>query len=99
VKTTVVNIRNGFPKDGVYIGRAGRGHDGYFGNPYILGPGNPRGTTIERYGLYFYSRMRQDPEFRERVEALAGKTLVCFCKPYPCHGDVIATYLNGKEPE
>ena len=28
------------------------------------------------------------------VVKLKGKTLGCFCKPYPCHGDIIAEYLN-----
>ncbi|PJK08042.1 hypothetical protein CO614_08930 [Lysobacteraceae bacterium NML120232] len=26
---------------------------------------------------------------------LAGKRLGCHCKPYPCHGDVIADFLNS----
>jgi hypothetical protein len=95
VKTTVGNIRTEpFPTNGVYIGRAGKGHDGFFGNPYVLGPNNPRGSTIERYKSYFYSRMRE-PEFRARVMQLAGKRLMCFCKPHACHGDVIAEFLNG----
>jgi len=44
---------------------------------------------------YFYERLASDPEFRERVLALRGKTLGCFCKPRACHGDVIANYLEA----
>lgn len=95
--TTVGNIRREpFPTNGVYIGRAGHGQTGYFGNPYVLGPNNPRGSTIERYKAYFYTRMREDSVFAARIHALRGKRLMCFCAPQPCHGNVIADYLNGK---
>jgi hypothetical protein len=30
---------------------------------------------------------------------LRGKTLGCFCKPHPCHGDIIAAYLDSLEDE
>ncbi len=79
----------------VYIGRAGKGKDGYFGNPFRLETGEARGGTIERYRKWFYTRLQNDKEFRKRIESLRGKTLGCFCKPKPCHGDVIVEYLNG----
>ena len=94
MKTQVVNIR--FSAYDVYIGRAGHGKDGYFGNPYRLTGSEQRGATIERYKKYFNDRMQTDPEFCCRVHELKGKTLGCFCKPHPCHGDVIADYLNGE---
>jgi len=34
-------------------------------------------------------------QFRRSVLALSGTKLVCYCKPEPCHGDVIAEYLNN----
>ena len=81
----------------VYIGRAGKGKDGYFGNPFLLLKGEERGSTIQRYRKWFYTRLERDSEFRERIENLRGKTLGCFCKPHACHGDVIAEYLNGEK--
>lgn len=91
--TNVVNIRtSGYD---VYIGRAGKGQDGYFGNPFRLRASESRGATIERYKEYFYERLETDPEFKDRIHELQGKTLGCFCKPYACHGDVIAEYLNN----
>ena len=40
MKTSVVNIVNGFPADGIYIGRSARDQApsdrGYFGNPYAI---------------------------------------------------------------
>jgi hypothetical protein len=91
-KTTVVNIRD--EEYDVYIGRAGKGEDGYFGNPFPLEDKSGRGSTLEKYKEYFYKRIQTDPQFREKVHALKGKRLGCFCKPHPCHGDIIAEYLE-----
>lgn len=91
-QTKVVNIRNA--EYDVYIGRAGKGEDGYFGNPYVLHIEQQRGSTLANYKKYFYERIRNDKEFKEKIEALKGKTLGCFCKPNACHGDIIADYLN-----
>ena len=93
MKTNVVNLKN--EKYDVYIGRAGRGQDGYFGNPFMLSAGQSRGSSLDKYRAYFYDRLKKDHEFRNRINGLRGKTLGCFCKPYPCHGDVIAEYLNS----
>ena|SRR3982751_3173289 len=72
----------------VYIGRAGKGFDGYFGNPFTTKSAS-RSTVLKDYHLYVYSRIKSDPEFRERVLGLYGKRLFCFCKPKPCHGDIL----------
>lgn len=91
-QTTVVNVKEA--KYDVYIGRAGQGKDGYFGNPIVRQSGSPRGSTLQAYKKHFYMRLNNDPEFKKRVHALKGKVLGCHCKPHPCHGDVIAHYLN-----
>lgn len=91
--TKVVNLRH--EAYDVYIGRAGKGHDGYFGNPIRLNAGETRGSTIERYREYFYGRLNGDPEFKRRIHELKGKTLGCFCKPDSCHGDIIKEYLDS----
>ena len=36
--------------------------------------------------------MTRDP--REQVNELSGKTLVCYCKPHSCHGDVLIELLG-----
>jgi hypothetical protein len=96
-ETKVVNLRKA-PYD-VYIGRAGRGQDGYFGNPYALGKDGDRDEVLVKYKKYFQNRLDKDPEFFKRVAALAGKTLGCFCKPFACHGDIIVKYLGGRNEE
>lgn len=92
--TTVINIKSGAHYD-QYCGRAGRGQDGYFGNPFRLPIGKPRGATLDRYRAYFYNRIRNDAEFKRRVLELKDKTLGCFCKPNACHCDIIAEYLDS----
>lgn len=83
----------------VYIGRAGKGHDGYFGNPFRLRIPSERREVIEQYRSYFDCRIKTDPEFRRRVLELKGKILGCFCKPALCHGDVIAGWLNAQHEQ
>lgn len=53
-----------------------------------------RGSTLKKYKEYFDKRIQTDPEFKERIHSLKGKRLGCFCKPHPCHGDIIAEYLD-----
>lgn len=91
-KTRVVNIRK--ETCDVYIGRAGHGKDGYFGNPFRTEATMTRGGTLGRYIEYFYHRLSTDKEFRRRVNELQGRTLGCFYKPNPCHGDIIKEYLD-----
>lgn len=92
--TQVIHIRNKRgTQDEVYIGRGGP-----FGNPVIKHKPCPicgkihrdNGSTLPCYRQYLHERMRNEAGFREKVAALLGMTLVCFCKPAPCHGDVLA---------
>lgn len=93
--TRVVNIKSGEKYD-VYIGRAGHGKNGYFGNPFPLKPNETRQENIEKYKKYFYNRIKTDEAFKQAIFSLKGKVLGCFCKPKLCHGDIICDYLNNK---
>lgn len=93
--TSVINIRNapiGWENDPeyVYIGRRGKGQDGYFGNPFHVKGYEDRGEILQRFYDYIIERMEKDKIYNERVKALKGKILVCFCKPLQCHGDVLS---------
>ena len=101
--TKVVNLyREEF---GIYIGRPGKGQDGYFGNPVVVGEQCPvcgqihvkPGETLVCYREYLQWRVDHDPEFRVNLQNLRGKTLGCFCKPRPCHGDVIVEWLEEND--
>lgn len=101
MKTHCVHVRE--TKYDEYIGRAGKGKDGYFGNPFPPEDRNCEKSvlaSIEQFRQYFLARVEVDPTFRERAMALKGKALGCFCKcrktpNKPCHGDVIVEWLEG----
>lgn len=96
--TTVVNIKKEYVYD-VYIGRGGCGQSGYFGNPFRITPGQSRGSTLDKFRTYFYDRLTTDSEFKARVLQLKDKRLGCFCHPQPCHGHIIAEYLDTIQPQ
>jgi hypothetical protein len=95
----VVNKHKHIPtSNDVYIGRGS-----IFGNPYSSKNGTKaqfivasKSEAIASYKKYFDERIRVDEEFKSAVESLRGRdvNLVCFCKPSPCHGDVIKEYLD-----
>jgi hypothetical protein len=96
--TTVENIKSvTFDRkntDNVYIGRA----NSYKGlkqskwhNPYTIGKDGNREEVIEKYKKYFWN----SPELVEAITELKGKTLYCWCKPLPCHGDFLAEQANN----
>lgn len=109
--TRVVSMREWVKADPnhVYIGRAGHGESGIYGNPVAKGRRCPEcgdvhvdgGSTLACYEAYLNRRLATDTVFRNQVRALAGKTLVCFCKPKPCHGDVLAAAADrlAQEPK
>lgn len=78
----------------VYIGRKGKGK---WGNPVAMGRTCPecgqvhrdRGSTLQCYKRWLWRRMKADPGFVKEIRSLAGRTLGCYCKPHPCHGDVL----------
>lgn len=96
-RTNIVNcLREDYDQ---YIGRAGKGHSGYFGNPFRRETDDPPGSTLLKFEAYFLKRVEEDPEFRRRVLALKGKRLGCFCPPKrACHGMTYVRWLDG-EPE
>jgi len=109
-RTTVINIKDapeGWEQDEryVYIGRECRrgGHDldaSPFANPYRVNDPDPddRNRPMDRQRCIdlFREALCNCPELVERIRTeLPGKTLVCWCKPLPCHGDVIAAIANG----
>lgn len=104
--TKVVNINKGVYD--VYIGR--RGDEGHLGNPIKFGeeclvcgdvhPDTVKGRLdlLDCYKRWFWAKVNNDPLFRLKIMDLKGKRLGCFCKPKPCHGDVIVEWLNAGCP-
>jgi hypothetical protein len=99
-RTTVVHLRR---KDGkivqgcdVYIGRACY-KGGWtlpaskWGNPYTTAE---YGSIDEVLKLY-EARVMNTPTLLASLPELKGKVLGCWCKPKPCHGDVLARLANN----
>lgn len=84
--TRVVNIKaRPAPRYDIYIGRGS-----IWGNPYKIGHDGTREEVIARY----MKMLTNSPALRARVPELRGKVLGCYCKPEPCHGDVLAQFAD-----
>ncbi len=82
------------PPDAIYIGRPSK-----WGNPFkVNDPLMPSGLTrlqrqqkvVDEYRQYIMN----NPELLAQLPELKGKDLVCFCKPLPCHGDILLELAN-----
>jgi len=77
--TKVVNVRRS--SFHIYIGRPSK-----WGNPYLIGVDGAREEVIEKYRKHLEGK----PKLLAALPELRGKTLGCYCKPLPCHGDILA---------
>jgi hypothetical protein len=88
-----------YPADAVYVGREVR--DRRTGN--IIRPATPFGNvkrlTGDAFRSYAAEKMK-DAEFRELVESLRGKNLLCWCKPDEptCHAKIWLELANAETP-
>jgi len=92
----VANLRHEELGDAVYVGRASpsRGLTGSaFANPYRIGQDGDRAEVIELYRDWLLGR----PELLGRLRELRGRRLACWCRPLPCHADVLAELVDADE--
>jgi hypothetical protein len=75
------------PPAAVYIGRPSK-----WGNPFVVGRDGARGECVARYEGWVESNKELQAQLKSE---LRGKDLVCFCKPRPCHGDVLLRIANS----
>lgn len=71
------------PKDAIYVGRPSK-----WGNPYKIGIDGTREEVIELYKKWLSNQRYLN------LEELKGKDLVCWCKPLPCHADILLELAN-----
>lgn len=62
-------------------------------NPYTVKSCGSVDNALESYRRY----LAKKPELMSALPELAGKTLGCWCKPEPCHGDVLVELFNQME--
>jgi len=74
-----------------YIGRGSP-----WGNPYSMTTHDEedRKNVIHSF-KYDFDRDILLKAKKDDVYKLAGKRLGCFCKPFDCHGDILANFLNS----
>jgi hypothetical protein len=66
-----------------------------WGNPFHVTADTTREQAIRAYR----DHLKLNPYLvRKAQRELAGKVLGCWCKPAPCHGDILAFVANGGEP-
>jgi len=91
--TEVINIYYAGPNERAKMIKVDR--TSIFGNPFFINKHGNRLDVIEYYRLYFYARLQRDPQFKKEVHKLKDKILGCWCKPLPCHADIIVNYLDN----
>ena len=84
------------PPGAVYIGRPSK-----WGNPYTHRSGNTLArfqvATVQEAVAAYRARLLGQTELVAALPELRGKDLVCWCKPGPCHGDVLLELANRSE--
>ncbi len=83
-KTTVVHCKREHAD--VYIGRPSK-----WGNPFKIGRDGDRAQVIAKYREW----LSHQPQLLAQLPELRGKRLGCWCKPLPCHGDVLAELADA----
>lgn len=84
--TTVVHCKR--DKYDVYIGRPSK-----WGNPFSHKEGTlaeHKTDTVEDAILCYTGFINNSPHLIADLHELKDKVLGCWCKPGPCHGDVLA---------
>lgn len=87
----VISVRDGAPHD-AYIGRYNKSWnlaESKWKNPYKLVRESDAETVLRKYRAHVLSQ----PELVESLPELDGKVIACWCKPKPCHGDVLAALV------
>ncbi|HSA76263.1 MAG TPA: SAM-dependent methyltransferase [Nitrosarchaeum sp.] len=93
----------------VYIGRKGvvfvdkerfPKKDSPWANPYKVGAEYTREESIKLYEKYIVNELDKGEKITVKdLLALKGKTLGCWCKPEPCHGDVLVKLIEKYSKE
>lgn len=84
----VLNMRHKRSRsaDAVYIGRPTQ-----WGNPFQIGRDGDRAEVIAKYRAWLMAQ----PDLVTAVRReLKGRSLICWCAPQPCHGDVLIEVAN-----
>lgn len=73
----------------VFIGRPSK-----WGNPYRIGYDGTRDEVIAKYSRWLWEQIKSEKISIDDLLNLDGKRLGCYCKPLPCHGDIVVKAVN-----
>jgi hypothetical protein len=97
--TTVVNIRRARgqrPAYDVYIGRANARAGlsaSKWANPFTVSKCGSHQAAVDAYAEWI--QQPAQAHLLRAIPELVAQRLGCWCKPAPCHGDVLAQYANA----
>jgi hypothetical protein len=83
ISTRVVHCKKE-PYD-IYIGRPSK-----WGNPFVVGVDGSRSEVISKYRNWILNTPLMD-----MLGELKGQTLGCWCRPLPCHGDILVELADA----
>lgn len=102
MSVVVVNVRQERPAGMVYVARQCADFAGsVLGNPFKRQKGQAPGSTLDNYRAWLRTEYGKGGAVRQELERLAdlaeqgNLVLGCWCKPAPCHGDVIKEAVEG----
>ena len=81
----VVNLRR--ERFDVYIGRESK-----WGNKFVIGRDGDRAEVIRKYREWVLG----NDYLLSCLGELKDKVLGCYCKPLPCHGDVLVELVEQR---
>lgn len=87
------------PENGVYIGRANKGHSligSKFANPFPMKNQSEeeRQRVVNEYKTWVWQQVLDKKITKEDLLNLKNQKLVCYCAPKACHGDVLKDLVN-----
>ena len=94
LRFNVVN-KHDFRGKGEYIGRGS-----LLGNTFLIGKDGSREEVIAKYRVWLWNEIKKHGEvYNELIRLMALEqdgdiTLICFCKPLACHGDIIVKAIE-----
>jgi len=66
-----------------------------WGNPFVIGRDGTRTECLSKYREWILTQ----PHLVESLKELDGMVLGCWCKPLPCHGDILIEMVESKKAE
>ena len=84
------------PHFDIYIGRELHYAKANFSQSKWANLPNVKKVGIKKSLELYEKHIRNTPELWDALDELEGKVLGCWCKPKPCHGDVLIKLMNEK---